>query len=192
MDVNPDKIESFATPADFCAWLKENHTSETELWLKIFKKGSGRPSVDWQGAVVEALAWGWIDGIKKSHDEAAYFQRFTPRRQKSVWSQKNCAHVETLIKSGRMQPAGQAHVDAAKADGRWDAAYSIAQKVEFPAEFLQALEANPEANAYFATLSKSALHAIHYALTSAKRPETRQKRMVKIFDALEQGKPFRP
>ncbi|MGH1330913.1 MAG: YdeI/OmpD-associated family protein [Paracoccaceae bacterium] len=192
MDVNPDKIESFATPADFCAWLAENHRREDELWLKIYKKGSGRASVDWQEAVIEALAWGWIDGIKKSHDESAYFQRFTPRRKKSVWSQKNRAHVEALIESGRMQAAGQAHVDAAKADGRWDAAYSLTQVVEFPPYFLEALEGDARAKATFATLSKSARHAIHYSLTSAKRPETQQKRMVRIFEALGQGKPFRP
>ena len=122
----PDKarIKSFETSCDYGKWLKANHDSATELWLKIYKKGSGIKTISWEQAVIESLCWGWIDGVKKSLDDQAYLQRVTPRRKGSMWSKRNREHVERLIKENRMQEPGLRHVHAAQADGRWEAAYS--------------------------------------------------------------------
>ena len=114
----------FPEPSVLRAWFVDHHSSETELWVQIFKKASGTPSVTWDDVVVEALVWGWIDGIKKRLDETSYVQRITPRRSKSSWSKRNCDHVDRLVKEGLMMPSGLAQVDAAKADGRWDTAYA--------------------------------------------------------------------
>ncbi len=156
--------------------------------MKIYKKASGRPSVDWTQAVVEALCWGWIDGLKKSLDAESYLQRFTPRRARSVWSKRNREHVERLLAEGRMQPVGLTHVDAAKADGRWEAAYSAQNEMVFPPAFLAAVEAHPVARRTFEGLSKSKRHLIFYGLTSAKKPETKQRRFDKFLTMLVEGK----
>lgn len=187
MDVDETKVQSFETPEDFAAWLATNHARETELWLKIHKKGTGVASVNWEQAVVEALAWGWIDGIKKSNDDKSWFQRFTPRRAKSPWSKKNRGHAERLIAEGRMQAPGRARVDAAMADGRWDAAYAGSAEMEIPADFIEALESNPQAKTTFDVLNKANLFAIYHRLLTAKKPETRARRMAKIIETLEKG-----
>jgi uncharacterized protein YdeI (YjbR/CyaY-like superfamily) len=184
-----DQTHAFPTPADFEAWLREHHDSETELWLKIFKKASGEPSVTWEQAVIEALCWGWIDGVKKSLDASAYLQRFTPRRKRSNWSKRNVEHVERLIAGDRMREQGMVHVRTARADGRWDAAYTASEMV-IPADFLDALEARPKAKAFFATLTKTKWYPIAYGLSSAKRPETRQRRFDKFIAKLEAGEPL--
>lgn len=121
---NPKKIRSFRTGAAFERWLRSNHARETELWLRIYKRASGVPSVTYAGALDVALCWGWIDGVRKSFDDLSYLQRYTPRRPKSIWSQVNRDHISRLTAAGRMTPAGQRQVDAAKADGRWAAAYA--------------------------------------------------------------------
>src|SRR4051812_30970852 len=121
---DPKKIKSFPTQAAFEAWLAANHTRQTELWLKIHKKGSGVPTVSAAQALDVALCYGWIDGIRKGVDERSFLQRYTPRRPKSIWSQINRDHVARLTAAGRMRPEGQRQIDAAKADGRWDAAYA--------------------------------------------------------------------
>lgn len=190
MDVNLDRVECFETSTEFCTWLEQHHAQAPELWLKIYKKASKIPSIDWEQAVIAALAWGWIDGIKKTCDKTAYYQRFTPRRARSNWSQKNCVHVENLIKSGRMQAPGLVHVDAAKADGRWDAAYAGSATMEIPADFLAALAANPEAQAFYETLTRSNVLAIYHRLHSAKRVQTRQDWMAKILEMLARGEKF--
>ncbi|QDV58932.1 YdeI/OmpD-associated family protein [Rosistilla oblonga] len=188
---DPQRIRSFETPAAYGAWLQANHDSEPELWLKLFKKATGIPSIDWTEAVIESLCWGWIDGIKKSLDDKAYLQRVTPRRPRSHWSKRNCEHVERLIAEGRMQEPGLAHVHAAQADGRWEAAYSPASEMVMHDDFLAALRGNPKANQAFEKLSKSSLYLIGFHLQTAKRPETLQKRIVKYVGMLEQGKPIR-
>ncbi len=119
----PNKIRSFVSQRAFETWLKKHHESETLLWLKIHKKDSGLPTVTYAEALDVALCWGWIDGIRKAFDERSFLQRFTPRRPKSIWSRVNCENVARLAAEGRMTPHGQRLVDAAKADGRWDAAY---------------------------------------------------------------------
>tara|TARA_R110000868_G_scaffold2384_6_gene17717 strand:+ start:26397 stop:26972 length:576 start_codon:yes stop_codon:yes gene_type:complete len=190
MDIDHDNAESFATPAEFCAWLEANHASAPELWLKMFKRASGIPSVTWEEAVIEALAWGWIDGLKKSHDEVAYFQRFTPRKAKSGWSKKNCGHVERLIAEGRMQAPGLEAVEAAKADGRWEVAYAGSSQMEIPREFLDALAADASAEAFFKTLNKANLFAIYHRLHTARTEPTRQKRTETILAMLARGEKF--
>jgi uncharacterized protein YdeI (YjbR/CyaY-like superfamily) len=178
---------AFATRDDLEAWLAEHHASATELWVRMYKKASGTPSVDWQDCVVAALAWGWIDGQRKSLDEMSFIQRLTPRRPKSNWSQKNVAHAERLIAEGKMQPAGMAHVEAARADGRWDAAYAASSDMEIPADFLAALKKDKTAKATFDTLANSHLFAIYYRLHNAKRPETRAKRKAEMLAKLSRG-----
>ncbi len=176
-------VMTFATQKDLSEWLKENHSTENELWVKIFKKKSGFQSVTWNDVVIEVLCWGWIDGVKKSIDEQAYLQRITPRATRSNWSKRNTEHVERLIIDGLMHESGLAHVRAAKADGRWDKAY-VASEMEVPADFLVALENQPKVKQFFETLNKSNRYVIAYGLTSAKKPETRQRRFTKYMTML--------
>ena len=184
------RTRAFVTADKFGMWLKVNHADESELWLKIYKKASGKQTVNWEDAVIEALCWGWIDGGKKPLDELAYLQRFTPRRKGSNWSKRNREHVERLIAAGRMQSAGLAHVDAAKADGRWDTAYAPSSEMMIPDDFLAALELHPKAKKFFATLNKAILYAIAYRLATAKKPETRQRRFDKMLTMMENNEKF--
>jgi uncharacterized protein YdeI (YjbR/CyaY-like superfamily) len=181
---DPTKILSFETSKEFAKWLELNHATETELWVKIFKKGTEVLSVTWDHVVVECLCWGWIDGIKKSLDTQAYLQRITPRKPRSVWSKRNREHVERLISDGKMMEHGLVHVNAAKADGRWENAYAVSE-MKVPDDFLSVLESKPKAKQFFATLNKSSLFVIAYGLTSAKKTETRQRRFDKYMDMLE-------
>lgn len=180
---DPTKIMPFASPKDFGDWLKTNHATESELWIKIFKIKAGVPSVTWEDVVIEALCWGWIDGIKKSIDDQAYLQRVTPRKARSSWSKRNREHVERLISEGRMTEPGLVHVRAAKADGRWENAYVVSE-MKVPADFLAALDDKPKAKLFFETLTKSSCYVIAHGLTSAKKPETRQRRFTKFIDML--------
>lgn len=184
-DVNPAKTMTFVSSEDLSEWLEANHATEDELWVKIFKKKSGVPSVSWSDIVVETLRWGWIDGVKKSLDDQAYFQRITPRKARSSWSKRNTEHVERLISEGRMEAAGLVHVDAAKADGRWENAYLPPSETEVPADFVAALESRPKAKQFFQTLNKSSKYAITYGLVTAKKPETRQRRFEKFITMLD-------
>ena len=180
---DPAKIMSFESPKDLGQWLKMNHATERELWVKIFKKNTGVPSVSWNDVVMETLCWGWIDGVKKSIDDQAYLQRITPRTARSSWSKRNTEHVDRLITEERMKEAGLVHVRAAKADGRWENAYAVSE-MEVPADFLAALEDQPRVKLFFETLNKSSRFVIAYGLTSAKKSETRQKRFEKFINML--------
>ena len=180
---DPLKIKTFATAKDLALWLRENHMSERELWIKIYKKNSGIHSVTWNDVVIEVLCWGWIDGIKKSIDEQAYLQRITPRRQRSNWSKRNTEHAERLISEDRMMEPGLLHILAAKADGRWENAYVVSE-MEVPTDFLEALESNPDVNTFFKTLNKSSRYVIAYGLLSAKKPDTRLRRFNKYMNML--------
>lgn len=189
-EVDQSRIRAFETPQDFSEWLESNHDKELELWLKIFKKGSGQQSINWEEAVIEGLCWGWIDGVKKSLDSQAYLQRFTPRRLGSSWSKRNTEHVERLLEEGRMKEPGLKHVHLAMADGRWAAAYAPASEMVVPADFLAALENNLKAKAYFLTLSKANLYTISYGLQTARKEETRQRRFNKFLLMLENNEGF--
>ena len=177
------KTMTFKSPKELSKWLQENHASESELLIKMFKKGSGIPSVSWNEVVIESLCWGWIDGFKKSIDNQAYLQRITPRKARSNWSKRNTKHVDRLIIEGRMKEPGLVHVLAAKADGRWENAYA-ASEMKVPADFLTALDNKPKAKQFFETLSKSSHYAIAYGLKSSKKLENRKKRFDKFMDKL--------
>ena len=178
---------AFATPAEWNAWLAAN-TDATEIWVMMHKKASGLPSITWEQAVIEALAHGWIDGIKKSYNDTSFIQRFTPRRKGSAWSQKNVGHIEKLIAEGRITPRGMAQVELARANGAWDAAYSGGKGAEIPTDFLALVAQNPAAQVRLDRLNAANRFAIYYRLTSAKREDTRAKRMAEFIAKLEQGK----
>ena len=177
------KMMTFKSPKELSKWLQANHANESELLIKIFKKGSGIPSVNWDEVVIESLCWGWIDGVKKSLGDQAYLQRITPRKTRSNWSKRNTEHVDRLIIEERIKEAGLVHVRAAKADGRWKNAYT-ASEMKVPADFLAALESMPKAKQFYETLTKSNRYAIAYGLESAKKSETRQRRFEKFMDML--------
>ena len=181
---DPARILAFASPEDLGRWLKVNHATESELWVKIFKKKTKIPSVTWDDVVVESLCWGWIDGIRKSVDEEAYLQRITPRRKQSNWSKRNRDHAERLMKEGRMTEAGLVQVRAAKADGRWKNASAVSD-LTVPADFLAALNAKPRAKQFFESLNKANRNFIAHGLTSAKKPETRQRRFEQYLERLD-------
>lgn len=180
----------FSTPAALREWFVDNHQTDTELFVQIYKKASGTASVTWDDVVIECLVWGWIDGVKKRLDDASYLQRITPRRPRSAWSKRNCDHVERLIKDRKMRAGGLAQVEAAKADGRWDAAYSGSKDMVIPEDFLTALEHEPAAKASYENLNRTNLFAIYHRLHSAKKPETRERRLRAIIAMLSRGEKF--
>jgi uncharacterized protein YdeI (YjbR/CyaY-like superfamily) len=186
----PPESRSFETPLALEKWLRAHHQTEQELWVRIFKKDSGMPSVTWNDCVVAALAWGWIDGQKKSLDAASFLQRLTPRRPRSNWSQKNCEHAERLIAEGRMQAAGLAHVEAARQDGRWQQAYAGSAGMVIPEDFLAELHKVPAAKRFFATLDRKNLFSIYHRVHTAKLPATRTKRITDIIAKLARGELF--
>lgn len=186
MVVDPKKTKSFRSAEQFEAWLAKQHESEPFLWLKIHKKGSGLRSVTYAEALDVALCWGWIDGITKSFDDRSFVQRFTPRRAKSVWSQVNRDHIARLVAAGRMTPNGLRHVDAAKADGRWDAAYAPIRSASadtIPADLRAAIDANPRALATFHTLNRINLFALAYR-TNAMKTEAGRIRKIAALVAM--------
>ena len=177
----------FKNAKAFETWLKKHHAASDGLWLQIAKKGADEPSVTYLEAIEIALCWGWIDGQKKGLDDQHFLQRFTPRRAKSIWSKINVAKVATLIEAGRMQPAGQAQIDAAKADGRWDGAYDGARSATIPDDLQAALAANPKAKAFFATVNASNRYAVLWRVQTAVKPETRAKRIAQLVEMLARG-----
>ncbi len=177
-------IVAFADAAAFRAWLAAHHAAHHGIWLKIAKKGSGIASITYAQALDEALCHGWIDGQKKSFDAQAFLQKFTRRGPRSVWSQINVGHIARLTREGRMQPAGQAAVAAAQTDGRWSAAYASYSTAEMPADFLAALAKHKKAEAFFATLNKTNRYAFFFRITTAKKPETRKKRIADFIALL--------
>jgi uncharacterized protein YdeI (YjbR/CyaY-like superfamily) len=182
----------FKTSADFRHWLEKNHTESDGIWLRIFKKDSHEKSLTYAEALDQALCYGWIDGQKKTLDKLSWLQKFTPRRPKSGWSKINTQHVDRLIKAGAMTPAGMEAVEAAKGDGRWETAYASSRNATPPEDFLKELSKNDKAAAFFKTLNKANVYAIVYRLETAKKPETREKRMKTILAMMEQGKAFHP
>ena len=192
---DPRKIKSFRSEAAFAAWMKANHAREDEIWLKIHKKGSGLATVTNTQAIDVALCWGWIDGIRKSFDEQSFLQRFTPRRARSIWSQINRDHVARLTTAGRMTPHGQRQVDAARADGRWDAAYApMRSAVEgtIPEDLRAAIEANPRASKTFRTLSRPNLFALRFRTNNMKTPAGREKKIAALVAMLARGETIIP
>jgi len=192
---DPKKIKAFRSEAAFESWLSKNHSRETELWLKIHKKDSGLMSITYAQALDVALCWGWIDGIKKSFDERSFLQRFTPRKAKSIWSQINRDHVARLVDAGRMTSHGQRHVDAARADGRWESAYApmrSASAESMPADLRAAIEANEQAYRTFQTLGRKNLFALTFRVGNMKTPAGRAKKIAALVTILAKGESIVP
>jgi uncharacterized protein YdeI (YjbR/CyaY-like superfamily) len=185
---DPARIRAFKDSGAFERWLAQHHEREPELFLRLYKKGSGVPSVSYAEALDVALCWGWIDGIKKSYDDASFLQRFCPRRPKSVWSKINCAHVERLIATGRMTSHGLAHVEAARADGRWEAAYAGSATMELPADLLAAIAADPGAQRALAALDRTNRYALAFRLGRVKTEATRAKKIAEFVTMLREGR----
>ncbi|RSL54597.1 hypothetical protein CEP54_009809 [Fusarium duplospermum] len=170
------------------SWLDENHDSNSGLWLRLAKKDSGVSSVTYDEALDVALCFGWIDGQRKALDAQHFIQRFTPRRKGSLWSKRNVNKVASLIESGKMRPSGQAEIDAAQADGRWERAYSSSSNAEVPKDFQAALDDDKAAGDFFKTINRTQRYSFLQRLETAKRPETRQKRIEQFVTLLASGK----
>lgn len=180
-------VLAFASQDEWEAWLDAEHATSDGVWVKFAKKGSGVETVVYAEALDVALCYGWIDSQVMSLDERFYLQKFTPRRSRSKWSRINREKIEQLTNAGRMKPAGLEQVGLAKADGRWDAAYASPSTIEVPEDLQKALDANPKAAEFFATLSGSNRYAVLYQLEDAKKPETRARRLEKFMGMLERG-----
>ena len=195
--INPDpkRIRSFRSEAAFEKWLAANHDRQPEIWIKVYKKGSGIPSTTPAQALDVALCWGWIDAIRKSWDEQSYLQRYCPRRPKSIWSQVNRANVERLTRAGRMTESGQRQVDAARADGRWDAAYAPireASEATIPDDLREAIETNAKARRTFRRLGKVDLFALAFRTNNMKTPAGRARKIAALVDTLARGETIVP
>jgi len=182
----------FADGAAFEAWLEEHHATATGVWVAFAKKHTGIPSITQAEAVEAALCFGWIDGVARRIDDDWWANRFTPRTARSVWSKINRERVAQLTAAGRMRPAGLAAVEAAKADGRWDAAYDSPSTATVPDDLQAALDANPAAAEFYAGLNSQNRYAILHRLMTAKRPETRQRRLEKFVAMLAAGEKIYP
>ena len=179
-------VKLFRTQAAWEKWLAA-HGGAAGVWVQIAKKDSDETSVTQTEAIEGALCHGWIDGQKRALDEKFYMLRFTPRRPRSIWSKINIAKVDQLIASGRMQPAGMREVEAAKADGRWDAAYEGSSRMEVPQELADALAANAEARRFFDQLDRTNRYAFCWRVHTAKKAETRQARAEKFVSMMARG-----
>lgn len=182
-----------ANAADWRKWLRKHHAASAGIWLVLAKKGVTQPtSLIYDEALEEALCHGWIDGQARRRDEATYHQRFTPRRARSPWSQRNVGRIARLEREGRMHPAGLAEVQRAKADGRWEAAYAGQASSQVPPDLAAALTAVPKAQAMFDVLTKQNRFAILYRIAGAKRPDTRVRRIEQFVAMLAAGKTLYP
>jgi uncharacterized protein YdeI (YjbR/CyaY-like superfamily) len=191
MDSLPELIVEDA--AAWAAWLEGRHAKSTGVWLVLAKRGGTSPTrLTYQEALEEALCHGWIDGQVRRRDEGSYTQRFTPRRQRSAWSKRNVELAERLLAEGRMQPAGNAAIEQARANGRWDAAYAGPATIEVPDDLAEALAAEPKAAATFALLTSQNRYAILYRLATAKQAETRSRRLAEFVAMLARGETIHP
>jgi uncharacterized protein YdeI (YjbR/CyaY-like superfamily) len=194
----PDKskaelpIVAFVSQKAWAKWLKTNHLKSSGLWLRLAKKACGTPSVTYAEAIEVALCYGWIDGQKQSHSAEAWLQKFTPRGRKSIWSKINREKALVLIENGEMQPAGLAEVERAKQDGRWEQAYDSPGNATVPSDLQTALNKSPKAKAFFATLERRNRYAILWRVQTAKKAETRAKRIALFIGMLERGEKLHP
>lgn len=185
-------LKKFATPRAFEQWLSRNHAKAQGIRIQFARKASGIRSITYAQALDVALCYGWIDGQAKSIDADWYSQRFTPRRARSIWSKRNRDIVARLIREGRMQSAGQAEIDRAKADGRWDAAYDSPANAKVPPDLAAALRKSPNAKRFFEALDGQNRYAILYRLATAKKPETRARRLATFVEMLREGRKLHP
>jgi uncharacterized protein YdeI (YjbR/CyaY-like superfamily) len=194
MEVAADGLQilEIRTQKGWQKWLDKNYAQQDGVWLKFAKKASGITTVNYAEALEEALCYGWIDSQAKSFDDKYYLQKFSPRRARSIWSKINVDKVEKLIAEGKMQPAGLAQIEAAKADGRWEAAYHSPANAVMSEDFSKALNKNKKAKEFYETLSKGNKYAILWRLQQAKRPETRARNIEKFIAMLAAGQKFHP
>jgi uncharacterized protein YdeI (YjbR/CyaY-like superfamily) len=193
--MTPSNIRSFPDARKLEAWMRKHHASASELWLKVHKKDSGLKSVTVAEALDVMLCWGWIDGLRKGFDERSFLQRYTPRRAKSPWSQINRKHVARLIGAGRMTPQGLKQIEAAKADGRWKAAYApmrSASAETIPADLRAAIEANPRANKTFLTLGRGNLFALSFRTNNMRTTAGRSRKIETLVAMLARGETILP
>jgi uncharacterized protein YdeI (YjbR/CyaY-like superfamily) len=190
--MNDIPIQLFEKPKHWAAWLEKSHAASAGIWLRLAKKNSGIESITYAEALDIALCYGWIDGQKKSYDETTWLQKFTPRGKKSIWSKINREKAESLIKSEKMKPAGLKAIESAKQDGRWDAAYDSQSKATVPEDFQAALDKNAKAKAFFATLKGANRYAILFRIQTAKKAETREKRIQQFIEMLERHETIHP
>ena len=190
VQVHPDKVREFADKDAFYAWLGAHHDSADEIWIRIFKKASGRPTITAAEAIEVVLCWGWIDAIRKGWDEVSFVQRYTRRGSKSLWSQINRDNVARLIAEGRMTEHGLRHVETARADGRWDAAY--ATTMDPPEDLMAAIEARPAALAFYRTLTAQNRFALIFRTIALKTPAARARKIAGFVDMLDRGETIYP
>ncbi len=185
-------ILSFKQPKDWETWLDKNHAASSGLWLRLVKKATDPKALSYDQALEAALCYGWIDGQKKSYDESSWLQKFSPRGPKSIWSKINRAKAEELVKRGKIKPAGLAAIESAKRDGRWDAAYDSQKSVTVPSDLQARLDRNAKAKAFFATLDSRNRYAILHRIQTAKKAETRAKRIEQFVQMLEKKEKIYP
>ena len=186
MVVDPKRVRAFVDADAFHDWLEKHHAGEPEVWIRMFKVGSGTPSVSWKEAIPVAIRWGWIDGVRKSLDDVSFVQRFTPRGSKSSWSEINVANAERMIADGTMQPSGLKHVEAAKADGRWEKTYRV-KGAEVPEDLKAAIAADPEARALFDVLTSQNRFALIHRTNALKTEAGRKKKIADLVAMLKRG-----
>lgn len=189
---NDQPVMLFASQKDWAKWLDKNRASSSGLWLRLAKKASELKSVSYAEALDVALCYGWIDGQKKSYDDESWLQKFTPRGAKSIWSKINREKAESLIKAGAMKPAGLHAIERAKQDGRWDAAYDSQSKATIPEDFQAKLDRNPKAKDFFAELNSANRYAILWRIQTAKKAETRARRIQQFIEMLERNETIHP
>jgi uncharacterized protein YdeI (YjbR/CyaY-like superfamily) len=187
-----DRKIMFATRQEWEAWLGTHGTSVAGVWLRIAKKSAQQPTLTYAQALEAALCHGWIDGRKQAESEHYWLQRFTPRAGKSLWSKINRTRAEALMSAGRMQPAGLREVDRARQDGRWDAAYASASMATVPDDLQEALDGNPAAARFFATLDGRNRYAVLFRVQNAKRAETRARKITQFVEMLSRGEKIHP
>jgi uncharacterized protein YdeI (YjbR/CyaY-like superfamily) len=180
-------IRLFTTQAEWAAWLEKNHRKSEGVWLRLAKQGSRMRSVSYGEALEIALCYGWIDGQKRGENEQAWLQRFLPRAAKSIWSKINCGKAEALMASGRMKAAGLEAVEAARKDGRWQAAYDSPKNAKIPPDFQAALEDSPRAREFFAILDSANRYAVLFRIQTVKKAETRARKIREFIEMLERN-----
>lgn len=190
--VDPDKIREFKNAESFTKWLAKQHDKAGEIWIKIHKVNSGLRSITPKEAIDVVLCWGWIDGLRKGFDDKSFLQRYSPRTPKGVWSQINVANVARLIAEGRMTAHGLAHVEAAKADGRWDRAYGSGKDMKIPADLQAAIDAEPKAKAMLAKLSAQNRFALAFRVHNMKTEVGRKKKVEAFVEMLKRGETIYP
>ncbi len=190
--VNPDAVHEFKDRAALERWYAQHHKRDAELWIKIHKKGSGLASVTNVEGFETALCWGWIDAIRKPFDTQSFLQRYTPRKRGSIWSTRNKVIVARLTEEGRMQPAGQAEIDRAKADGRWERAYDGSRSMVFPPDLLAAIEAEPKALDLFQRLNAQNRYSLAFRVHQLKTPEGRARKIAGFVAMLARGETIYP